>query len=78
MGLGKVRDHVAVPAFRIGEFLVHEPEPDMSVPKCANFELRPRPGRESHHGIVIDPAQGKLADAPVQREAIELRLGRIR
>ncbi len=40
--------------------------------------LRPRPGRESHHGIVIDPAQGKLADAPVQRAAIELRLGRIR
>jgi hypothetical protein len=40
--------------------------------------LRPRPGGESHYRIVLDPAQGELGDAPVQREAIELRLSRIR
>ena len=43
-----------------------------------NFKLRLRLGRESHRGVVLDPAQSELADAPVQREAIELRLGRIR
>jgi len=42
-----------------------------------SIKLRSRPGRESHHGIVLDPAQSELADAPVQREAIELRLGRV-
>ena len=50
----------------------------MSFAKCTNFKLRHRTGRESHHGIVVDLAQGELADAPVQREAIELRLARIR
>ncbi len=40
--------------------------------------LGPRPGRESHHGIVLDPAQGELADAAVHREASQLRLGRVR
>ncbi len=42
------------------------------------MKLRPQSGRESHHGIVLDPAQCELADAPVQREAIDLRLTRIR
>src|ERR1035437_3972873 len=42
------------------------------------FKLRRRPCRESHHGIVLDPDQGELADAPVQREASQLRLGRVR
>ena len=42
------------------------------------FKLRGRPGRESHHGIVIDPPQGELADVAVQRQASELRLGRVR
>jgi hypothetical protein len=46
-------------------------------PSCS-IKLPPRPDRESNRGIVLDPAQGKLADVPVQREAIELRLGRIR
>ncbi len=46
--------------------------------KRSRIKLRSRPGRESHHGIVLDPAQGDLADAPVQREASELRLGRVR
>ena len=27
---------------------------------------------------MLDPAQGDLADAPVQRESSELRLGRVR
>ena len=27
--------------------------------------LRPRSGRESHRGIVLDPAQSELADAPM-------------
>ena len=44
----------------------------------ANFKLRPRPCRESHHGIVLDPLQSELADAPVQRKAGELRLGHVR
>jgi hypothetical protein len=48
------------------------------ISKCANFKLRSRPGRESHHGIVIDSAQGELADAPVQREGSQLRLGPVR
>src|SRR5208282_1083338 len=42
------------------------------------FKLRGRLCRESYYGIVLDPAQGELADAPVQREASELRLGRVR
>src|ERR1039458_8476163 len=46
-------------------------------PGCS-IKLRPRSGRESHYGIVLDPAQGELADAPVQREASQLRLGRVR
>ena len=46
-------------------------------PGCL-VKLPPRPGRESHRGIVLDPAQSELADAPVQREARELRLGRVR
>ncbi len=33
-----------------------------------SIKLRPRPGRESHRSIVLDPAQSELADAPVQRE----------
>ncbi len=44
----------------------------------ASIKLRPRPVRESHRGIVLDPAQGELGDAAVQREASELRLARIR
>src|SRR5437868_5736436 len=46
-------------------------------PGCS-IKLPPCPGRESHRGIVLDPAQSELADAPVQREASELRLGRVR
>jgi hypothetical protein len=46
--------------------------------KCANFKLWSRRSRESHQGIVSDPAQSKLADVPVLREAVEPRLGRIR
>src|SRR5208282_5642599 len=42
------------------------------------FKLRGRLCRESYYGIVLDPAQGELADAPVQRETSELRLGRVR
>src|SRR5208283_3904927 len=42
------------------------------------FKLRSRPCREGHHGIVLDPAQREFADAPVQREASELGLGRVR
>jgi hypothetical protein len=34
-----------------------------------SIKLRPRLGRESNGGIVIDPAEGKLADAPMQIEA---------
>jgi hypothetical protein len=45
-------------------------------PGCS-IKLRPRPGRESHCGIVLE-AQSELDDAPVQREASELRLGRVR
>jgi hypothetical protein len=46
-------------------------------PGCS-IKLRPRPGRESHCGIVLDPAQSELSDAPVQGEASELRFDRIR
>jgi hypothetical protein len=42
------------------------------------FKLRSRPGRESHDSVVLDPAQGKLADAPLQGEVNELRLGGVR
>jgi hypothetical protein len=41
-------------------------------------KLPPRIGRESHHGIVLDPVQHELDDAPLQREASEPRQGRIR
>jgi hypothetical protein len=44
----------------------------------ATFKLRGRPGRDSHHRVVLDPAQGELADASVQSEASKLRLGRVR
>ena len=54
------------------------PDCGAGIHKRSWLKLRPLPGRESHHGIVLDPAQGKLADAPVQREASELRLGRVR
>ena len=33
-----------------------------------SIRLPPRPGRESHRGIVIDPAQSELADGPVQKK----------
>ena len=33
-------------------------------PGCS-IKLPPCPGRESHRGVVIDPAQSELADAPV-------------
>jgi len=36
------------------------------------------PVRESNHSIVLDLAQGKLGDAPLQRKASQLRLVRIR
>lgn len=43
-----------------------------------SIKLWPRRGRKSHSSIVLDPAQSELNDAPVQRSASELRLGRIR
>jgi hypothetical protein len=51
---------------------------DMGCANMPNFKLRRRPCRQSHHGIVQDPPQGKLADVPVQREVRELSLGRVR
>src|SRR5207245_8436404 len=47
-------------------------------PRDCSIKLRLRCGRESHRGIVLDPAQSELNDVPVQREASELRLGRVR
>src|ERR1700758_5835327 len=41
-----------------------------------SIKLRLRFGRESHRGIVFDPAKSELNDVPVQREACELRGGR--
>ena len=35
-------------------------------PGCS-IKLPPRPGRENHHGIVLDSAQGELTDAPMQK-----------
>jgi hypothetical protein len=35
-------------------------------------------GRESHHGTALDPVRDELGDVPVQRQASELRLWRIR
>jgi hypothetical protein len=43
-----------------------------------SIKLQPRIGRESHHGIVLDPVQDELGDVPVQREASEPRLWRVR
>src|ERR1700758_1339498 len=43
-----------------------------------SIKLRLRCGRESHCGIVFDPAKSELNDVPVQREACELRQGRVR
>src|ERR1700746_783988 len=40
-----------------------------------SIKLRLRCGRESHRGIVLDPAKSELNDVPVQREACELRGG---
>ena len=38
----------------------------------------PLSGRQSHHGIVLDPSQGELGDGSVQSESSQLRLGRVR
>jgi hypothetical protein len=35
-------------------------------PGCS-IKLPPRPGRENHHGIVLDSTQGELTDAPMQK-----------
>jgi hypothetical protein len=35
-------------------------------------------GRESHHGIVLDPFEGELTDASMQGDARKLRLAHIR
>lgn len=35
---------------------------------------RRRLGRQNHHGVMLDPAQGELEDAPAQTEASDLRL----
>ena len=48
------------------------------IVKIPTFKLRGRPCRDSHHGVVLYPAQREFADAPVQREASELWLGLVR
>lgn len=54
---------------------------DLTVLIC---DYAPRMGecgttaRESHNCVVLDPAQGELSEGAVQREARQLRLGRVR
>jgi len=43
-----------------------------------NKTLGLRYSRKSHNCILLDPPQGELGDAPLQRNISELRLGRVR
>jgi len=62
-------------ACKLSELKIVEPS---SEPRGCSIRLRLRPGRECYHSIMLDPAQGKLDDAPVHKEACELGLGRVR
>jgi hypothetical protein len=70
MGLGKARDHVAIPALRIGVFLAHECDPAKTIRKSTE-KISVRQIAFQAHALFTVAVQKKHGGCPHSFETVE-------